>query len=87
MIGEHMEPFLRLGTVEPNLQVELRLFEEEFGRKRIHALPAEEDNIVTTVDGNTDRGIGFGTIAPVNRTLGIPEFENELSGAVEVSTI
>ena len=87
LVGQQMEPFLRVGSEESDLQVELGVVEKEVCGEWIHALTAEEDEIVTAVHGGVDGGVGVGAVAPPDCAFGVPQGESELGIALKVGPV
>ena len=52
LVGQHVDPLLRIRLIETYFQIKLGVIEEEIARQRVHALPAEEYDVDASVYGN-----------------------------------
>ena len=57
---------------DADLQVEFGMVEKEVAGKRVHALPAEEDEVVPAIDGDGDGCVGVVPVSPMHGSVGIP---------------
>ena len=60
---------------------------EEIGGEGIHALPAKQDEITATGDGDLDDLVGVGTVDPVSGAVGLHDGKGELGRAGEVFAV
>ena len=75
---------------EVDLEVKLGMIEEKARRERVHALPAEEDEIMATVHGDVDGGvgaIGLYLASPADGSVVVDDLELKLGRAIDIQAI